>query len=116
MIMDALRTSNDAPIPAAVQSTYGGDASKAGLAWCPISPTDEMRWYQTKAPVPDDEMRSLPAPQGEISRPRVWSQCSICLESISDRATIDSCDHAFCNGCILNWAKQKPKCPVRLGE
>ena len=23
-----------------------------------------------------------------------------------------SCDHAFCNGCILNWAKQKPKCPL----
>ena len=22
------------------------------------------------------------------------------------------CDHAFCSPCILNWALQKPRCPL----
>lgn len=41
--------------------------------------------------------------------------CPICHSNIQpqEAALIRGCDHAFCNGCILNWALQKPKCQVR---
>jgi len=40
--------------------------------------------------------------------------CAICHGSIQpqEAALVRGCDHAFCNGCILNWAMQKPKCPL----
>jgi len=40
--------------------------------------------------------------------------CAICHGSIQpqEAALVRGCDHAFCNGCILNWALQKPKCPL----
>jgi len=40
--------------------------------------------------------------------------CAICHGNIQpqEAALVRGCDHAFCNGCILNWALQKPKCPL----
>ena len=40
--------------------------------------------------------------------------CAICHSSIQpqEAALVRGCDHPFCCGCILNWALQKPRCPL----
>ena len=39
--------------------------------------------------------------------------CVICLDSISERATIVPCDHSnFDLLCLLNWLEQRPTCPL----
>ena len=41
--------------------------------------------------------------------------CAICLEWVSfeQRATLDSCNHAFCMKCISRWVThQKNTCPL----
>ena len=40
--------------------------------------------------------------------------CAICHGSIKpqEAALVRGCDHPFCVGCILNWALQRPKCPL----
>ena len=40
-------------------------------------------------------------------------RCGICLELPGDsRGQLDSCAHAFCAQCILDWAQVESKCPV----
>ena len=40
--------------------------------------------------------------------------CAICHSNIQPKeaALVQGCDHPFCCSCILNWALQKPKCPL----
>ncbi|KAH7907591.1 hypothetical protein BJ138DRAFT_1159780 [Hygrophoropsis aurantiaca] len=38
--------------------------------------------------------------------------CSICLQSLVDRAVIPTCSHEFCFECILLWSEQSRKCPL----
>lgn len=50
-------------------------------------------------------------PAGDAER------CGICLEAVDSsreraRGTLDSCAHAFCAQCILDWAQVESKCPV----
>ena len=42
-------------------------------------------------------------------------QCAICHGNIRllQVALVCGCEHPFCTGCILNWALQKKKCPLR---
>ena len=37
--------------------------------------------------------------------------CTICLDTIEIRGTIDCCTHSFCYECIKQWAKQQKLCP-----
>ena len=43
------------------------------------------------------------------SKPAVT--CAICLDDVTERGTIDSCDHQFCYKCIQEWSKRKNTCP-----
>ncbi|NXL87824.1 TOPRS ligase, partial [Alectura lathami] len=38
--------------------------------------------------------------------------CSICRDWRMDVAYAIPCEHRFCLGCILRWAKRKPDCPL----
>ena len=38
--------------------------------------------------------------------------CSICLESIKNRAFTDSCFHSFCFRCLVEWSSVKSICPL----
>ena len=39
-------------------------------------------------------------------------ECTICMEIIKERGSIDSCRHTFCFQCILDWSKVTNKCPI----
>ena len=43
------------------------------------------------------------------SKPAVT--CSICWNEVTERGTIDSCDHQFCYECIQRWSKESNTCP-----
>lgn len=39
--------------------------------------------------------------------------CGICLtEDEVERGKLDCCDHCFCFGCIMEWAKVESRCPT----
>eukprot|EP01122_Echinamoeba_exundans_P005977 TRINITY_DN1618_c0_g1_i1.p1 TRINITY_DN1618_c0_g1~~TRINITY_DN1618_c0_g1_i1.p1 ORF type:complete len:373 (+),score=49.24 TRINITY_DN1618_c0_g1_i1:66-1184(+) len=38
--------------------------------------------------------------------------CGICLDKVSIRGVLDSCDHAFCFECIFRWSKESNTCPM----
>ncbi|KAF4582688.1 hypothetical protein EYR40_002612 [Pleurotus pulmonarius] len=45
--------------------------------------------------------------------------CSICLQSISDRTVVPLCSHEFCFECLLIWTDQSRRCPLcsqQIGE
>jgi hypothetical protein len=43
-------------------------------------------------------------------------RCGVCLDIVNSRGTLDSCAHAFCAQCILDWAQVESKCPVCRGR
>lgn len=44
---------------------------------------------------------------------RVLQVCGICLtEEEVERGKLDCCDHYFCFGCIMEWAKVESRCPT----
>ncbi|EEC12448.1 conserved hypothetical protein [Ixodes scapularis] len=38
--------------------------------------------------------------------------CAICLGKPENKSFTDSCFHTFCFGCLAEWAKLKPECPL----
>jgi hypothetical protein len=38
--------------------------------------------------------------------------CSICLEPITNKSQLDSCEHEFCKECIDQWAVLSNQCPL----
>lgn len=61
----------------------------------------------------DEEVAKAMAAEGEGEEDE-GVMCAICHSSIKplDAALVVGCEHAFCSGCILNWALQKKKCPL----
>jgi hypothetical protein len=47
--------------------------------------------------------KALAAPT-EKAVPEV-EECVICMDTITKRGQIDSCDHKFCFDCIVKWSK-----------
>jgi len=39
-------------------------------------------------------------------------ECGICLDKISERGSLNVCEHAFCFSCVSKWAKLSNTCPV----
>lgn len=37
--------------------------------------------------------------------------CTICLDNIKDEKKL-TCEHSFCNNCILKWEKESNTCPI----
>ncbi|KAJ8689275.1 hypothetical protein PTI98_013314 [Pleurotus ostreatus] len=49
----------------------------------------------------------------------IEDNCSICLQSISDRTVVPLCSHEFCFECLLIWSDQSRRCPLcsqQIGE
>ena len=42
--------------------------------------------------------------------------CVICTEKCAKPVMISGCCHVFCGGCILQWLKTKPSCPICRNE
>jgi len=38
-------------------------------------------------------------------------KCTLCLEELKD-PSVTVCGHVFCWGCIGDWAREKPECPL----
>jgi hypothetical protein len=40
------------------------------------------------------------------------STCTICLGGLQEAATVETCQHQFCRGCIVKWAAVSNSCPL----
>lgn len=38
-------------------------------------------------------------------------ECTICMDAAKEPSST-ACGHLFCDGCIRNWVKKTPKCPI----
>ncbi|CBX90143.1 hypothetical protein IAQ61_001603 [Plenodomus lingam] len=75
----------------------------------PIPPTDLQKWTHT--PLPRAPYHDLS--DGESMQ---WIEggnrkCTLCLEEMRD-PTVTTCGHVFCWGCIGDWVREKPECPL----
>jgi len=43
---------------------------------------------------------------------KVLDDCAICLDKISVRGVLDSCQHDFCYDCIYKWSASSNTCPL----
>ena len=89
-------------------------ASSAPAAWPAIalSPTEAAAAAEAAAVEAAAAAAAAAACDGDSEDEGVM--CAICHGSIQpqEAALIRGCDHPFCVDCILNWALQKPKCPL----
>lgn len=74
-----------------------------------IPPSDLQKWTHT--PVTKNPRYGLEDEQtmgwiGESNR-----KCTLCLEEMRD-PSVTTCGHVFCWGCISDWAREKPECPL----
>ncbi|MCJ1301312.1 peroxisome biogenesis factor 10 [Hypocenomyce scalaris] len=65
----------------------------------PVLP-GEQAWYDLKDPA------MLGWIQGRQQR-----KCTLCLEEMRD-PSVTTCGHVFCWGCIKDWIREKPECPL----
>eukprot|EP00924_Labyrinthula_sp_SR-Ha-C_P003292 augustus_masked-scaffold_15-processed-gene-5.47-mRNA-1 protein AED:0.07 eAED:0.77 QI:0/-1/0/1/-1/1/1/0/383 len=49
--------------------------------------------------------------ESDGKKKRKLEQCGICLDNISTRGVLNSCDHLFCFSCIVRWSKRSSTCP-----
>ncbi|KAH7300045.1 hypothetical protein KP509_24G042300 [Ceratopteris richardii] len=60
------------------------------------------------------ELRNDGVPDGDKEGTMAAVVCGICLSetSTTERGKLDSCDHFYCFGCIMEWAKVESRCPM----
>ncbi|KAF2876404.1 Pex12 amino terminal region-domain-containing protein [Massariosphaeria phaeospora] len=73
------------------------------------SPSDLQKWTHT--PVLEQARYELSheSTMGWISGGN--RKCTLCLEEMKD-PSVTTCGHVFCWGCISDWAREKPECPL----
>ena len=61
----------------------------------------------------DDSENSIDnnAKLGDGTEEEEADTCCICLDTITVRGKLDSCDHRYCFDCIKRWAKETNQCP-----
>ncbi|KAG0626243.1 hypothetical protein M758_2G114000 [Ceratodon purpureus] len=69
-----------------------------------------------KRKVREDDVQGQEAGEKEVEtkqEEKVVQVCGICLtEEEVERGKLDCCDHYFCFGCIMEWAKVESRCPT----
>ncbi|KAF2845095.1 peroxisome biosynthesis protein-like protein [Plenodomus tracheiphilus IPT5] len=73
------------------------------------APTDLHKWTNT----PSNGAPYHDLKDGETMQ---WIEggnrkCTLCLEEMTD-PTVTTCGHVFCWGCIGDWVREKPECPL----
>lgn len=58
-----------------------------------------------------DKDESSSGRQARSASPDI-AKCAICLGDVVNRSCSNSCAHQFCFGCLLEWSKVKPECPL----
>ncbi|ROW18215.1 hypothetical protein VPNG_00269 [Cytospora leucostoma] len=80
----------------------GGQRTRAAvgaMAHSPVAPGDRPRYDLRDGGV-------MAWVKGESQR-----KCTLCLEELRDPAATQ-CGHVFCWGCIGDWVREKPECPL----
>ena len=87
-------------------------ASSAPAAWPAIAVSPTEAAAAAEAAAVEAAAAAAAACDGDSEDEGVM--CAICHGSIQpqEAALVRGCDHPFCVDCILNWALQKPKCPL----
>ena len=49
--------------------------------------------------------------QAELKEVIKDTECPICLNTIHEKATTDTCIHEFCLVCITKWTENRNRCP-----
>ncbi|OSS53637.1 hypothetical protein B5807_01644 [Epicoccum nigrum] len=75
------------------------------------APSDLNKWTNTPAAAaPRFSLEGEPGEQmgwiGAANR-----KCTLCLDAMRD-PSVTTCGHVFCWGCIVDWAREKPECPL----
>ena len=101
------------------------DAKRKGKFW--ISPSnmpenlkaDDSFNYMTrkgKQKVLEEEENADVVQERVVDEVEIARVCGICLteetSAFVERGKLDCCDHFFCFGCIMEWAKVESRCPM----
>ncbi|CAN8004314.1 unnamed protein product [Ixodes hexagonus] len=81
-------------------ATEGGNAS-ASIGATVASPISKVERGEASPERPSSRDSSSPE-----------NTCAICLGKPENKSFTDSCFHTFCFGCLAEWAKLKPECPL----
>jgi peroxin-10 len=77
------------------------------------TPSELDRW--TNTPTSTAPRFSLEGGGGEGEK-MAWigaanRKCTLCLDEMRD-PSVTTCGHVFCWGCIVDWVREKPECPL----
>ncbi|CAG7720230.1 unnamed protein product [Allacma fusca] len=65
---------------------------------------------QLQSPKASTTQSETTPPPGDNAEEK--AKCAICLGDLQNRSYSNNCCHQFCFGCLLEWSKVKPECPL----